>query len=206
MNLFDCVYEVSLKMIGIHNVYNALGASTLCALLGLKTYQVIDGLNKIESVSGRLEKVYVNKIPVFIDYAHTPDGLEKTLKVLKPLCGARLICVFGCGGNRDKSKRSVMGSISGKLADFSIITTDNPRFEEPMDIINEVEKGLIKEKASYLIVQDRRQAIFYALDFAKEDDIVLVAGKGGENYQEVLGIKKPYSDKQVLLEYLEKKI
>lgn len=206
MNLFDCVYEVNIKMLGLHNVYNALAAATTCALLGIKTYSVVDGLGKIETVNGRLERIEYKKISVFIDYAHTPDGLEKTLNVLKPLCKGKLICVFGCGGNRDKTKRAKMGEIGGKIADFSVITTDNPRFEEPMDIINDIEKGLINVGAKYIIVQDRRQAIKYALNYALDNDFVLIAGKGGEKYQEVLGIKKPFSDKECVYELLEKEI
>lgn len=203
INLFDCVYDVKLKMIGIHNVYNALGASTVCALLGVKTYQIVEGLRKIESVDGRLENVYSNKFNVFIDYAHTPDGLEKSLTVLKPLCKKRLICVFGCGGNRDSTKRTIMGGISGKLADFTIVTTDNPRYEEPMSIINQIEEGLIKEKGEYILIQDRKQAIKYALDIVNDGDIVLIAGKGGEKYQEVLGVKKLFEDKKFVKDYLE---
>lgn len=202
INLFDCIYNVKLNLIGEFNVYNALASCTACALLGEKTESIIKGLETVKGVDGRLEKVLDNGVQVFIDYAHTPDGLEKALKTLKTVCKNRLICVFGCGGNRDVSKRKVMGEISGKLADFTVITSDNPRYEEPMDIICEIEKGVLTVTKKYVIVQDRKEGIKYALNYAKKDDIVLIAGKGSEKYQEIFGIKKMYNDKDTVMEII----
>ncbi len=202
INLFDCIFRVKLNLIGEFNVYNALACCTACALLGEKTQVIIKGLENVKGVDGRLEKVVDNGVQIFIDYAHTPDGLEKVLSTLKTVCKNRLICVFGCGGNRDVSKRKVMGEISGKLADFTVITSDNPRYEEPMDIISEIEKGVLNVTKKYVIVQDRKEGIKYALNYAKKDDIVLIAGKGSEQYQEIFGIKKIYNDKDTVMEIL----
>ena len=153
-------------------------------------------------VSGRLEKVYDGDFKVFIDYAHTPDGLKKTLTTLKELSENRLVCLFGCGGNRDSDKRSKMGEISTNIADFTIITSDNPRFEEPMSIIHEIEKGAKKGKNNYALIESRLSAIEYALRNVNCGDILLLAGKGSEKYQEILGIKQPFDDKEYTLELL----
>ncbi len=202
INLFDKIYEVNLNLIGKFNVYNALAASTVCALLGVKTEKIIEGLEQLKGVDGRLERVYADRFSIFIDYAHTPDGLCKTLTTLKNVCKNRLICVFGCGGNRDKEKRSIMGEISGKLSDFTVITSDNPRFEEPMEIISQIENGVIKEGGDYVLVQDRYEAIKYAIDKAKEGDLIVICGKGSERYQEVYGIKNLFNDKDTVEELL----
>ncbi len=198
INLFDSIYEVAIKTIGEYNVYNALGAATACALIGVKTDAIIEGINKMNAVEGRLELVKVHPYKIFIDYAHTPDGLEKSLSVLKNKTKGKLISVFGCGGNRDSEKRQIMGAVSGRIAHFTVVTTDNPRYEDPMDIIFQIEKGLIEQNAQYIIVQSREKAIEYALKLAKEGDIVLIAGKGAERYQETLGIKTPYNDKDTI--------
>ncbi len=198
VNLFDQVYSVKTRLMGEFNVYNVLSAMTACSILGVKLEGIVNEINKMNGVIGRLELVSAKKGYVFIDYAHTPDGLEKVLKTLKSISSKKLICVFGCGGNRDATKRSKMGEISGKYADFTVITSDNPRFEEPMDIIYEIEKGLLKTSKKYVVVQDRVEGIKYALNYASNEDIVLVAGKGCENYQEILGIKHIYNDKTTI--------
>lgn len=143
---------------------------------------------------------------MYIDYAHTPDGLEKSLLALRPIVKGRLISLFGCGGNRDKSKREIMGAVSAKNADFTIITSDNPRYEEPMEIINEIEKGVLLVNKNYIAIEDREDAIKYALDILKPSDALLIAGKGSEKYQEILGIKKLYNDKDTVIEYLRRKL
>lgn len=204
LNLFDCIYEIKLNLMGRFNVYNALAGATASALLGVKTSSIVKNLQQIKQISGRLENVYKNSFSVYVDYAHTPDGLEKSIKALKRICKNRLITVFGCGGNRDQTKRELMGKISGKYSDFTVITSDNPRYEEPMDIILSVEKGLLSESKSYVIVQDRVEAIRYALSMAKTGDIILVAGKGSEKYQEILGIKHLYNDKDTVNEIIRK--
>ncbi len=202
INLFDCVYKVNTKLVGKFNVYNLLAAATTSSLAGVKPKKVAEYMEKLDCVEGRIELIYDDDFCVYLDYAHTPDGLEKVLSALRAHCSSRLICVFGCGGNRDSGKRFDMGKISAKYADFTVITTDNPRFEESMDIILQIEKGVLSESKNYVIVQDRTQAIEYALNMAKTGDVVLVAGKGSENYQEILGIKLPYNDKDTIREIL----
>jgi UDP-N-acetylmuramoyl-L-alanyl-D-glutamate--2,6-diaminopimelate ligase len=135
---------------------------------------------------------------IFVDFAHTPDGLEKSLAVLKKHCKNRLICLFGCGGNRDKEKRAIMGETAAKKCDFAILTSDNPRYEDPLDVIGAIEKGYRRFSIRYVVVPDRKRAIEYALDFLEKGDVLLVAGRGGENYQEIMGIKHPFNDKDVI--------
>lgn len=206
INLFDCVYKVKNGLLGRFNVYNCLSAAAAVCLIGVSPKNAVDGLNKIKSVSGRLERVYNKDFSVYVDYAHTPDGLFNALSALKPICKKRLICVFGCGGNRDKTKREIMGEISGKLADFTVITSDNPRYEEPMDIMRTIEEGVLKNSKKYVLVQDRTEGIRYAVNYACKDDLILVAGKGSEQYQEILGIKRLYNDKDTITEIIEGKI
>lgn len=201
INLFDCIYDVKLKLIGKFNIYNALATASVCALFGVKPCDVVKHLEQCKNVSGRLEKVYNQQFNVYIDYAHTPDGLEKVLSAVRDITEKRLICVFGCGGNRDKLKRAVMGEISAQKADVTVITSDNPRYEEPMEIIRDIEKGVLKTNKRFISIEDREEAIIYALNMAKEGDSVVICGKGGEKYQEVLGIKKLYNDKDTVNKY-----
>ena len=202
INLFDCVFNVKLKLIGRFNVYNALAAATALSLTGVAPKTAVEGLMKVKGVDGRLERVNCDDINVFVDYAHTPGGLSNVLKTLKNSYSGKLICVFGCGGNRDAKKRPLMGEISGKYADFTVITSDNPRFEDPMDIIREIEEGVLKVSKKYVIVEERAEGIRYALTLAKKGDVVLIAGKGAEKYQDVLGIKTPYNDKDTAINIL----
>lgn len=204
LNLFDCIYDVKLNLAGRFNVYNALAAATACALYGVNPEKVAEGIENLKGVSGRLECVFEGEFSVYVDYAHTPDGLKKSLSALKPHA-ERLVCVFGCGGNRDKTKRPVMGRISGKIADFTVLTSDNPRYEEPMDILWDIERGLREETDNYVIVQERYEGIKYAINTAKKGDIILIAGKGSEKYQDVFGIKRPFSDKDTVNEYLRRR-
>lgn len=205
INLFDYIYRLKFNLIGKFNVYNALAAASAVALLGIKPERALLALEGVKSVSGRLERIYDGEFKVYIDYAHTPDGLKKVLSALSKNKNGKLICVFGCGGNRDTGKRSLMGGVSAKYSDFTIITSDNPRFEEPMFIINEIEKGFLKKSKNYVAIEDRVDAIKYAIDVAKKGDLILIAGKGAETYQEVLGIKKLYNDKDTVIEYLRGK-
>lgn len=205
INLFDCIYDIRLNLLGKFNVSNALASATACALMGVPVGKVKNALFQADSIPGRLETAYDKDYSVIIDYAHTPDGLEKVLKVLKPLVKNRLICLFGCGGNRDKEKRKIMGEISGKYADFTIVTSDNPRFEDPFDIMCEIEKGVLMTSSNYILIQEREEAIKYAVNLAKKGDIILLAGKGAERYTETLGIKRLYNDKDTLKNILEHK-
>lgn len=199
INLFDELYEIQLNMLALHNVYNSMAAAVCSKLLGIKTEDVAKGLKNLGGVEGRLEKVaYFNGGAIFVDFAHTPDGLEKSLKSLKGLCKNRLICVFGCGGNRDRSKRPIMGSLAAKYADFIVLTSDNPRFEDAHDIIRDIEKGMKNKCENYVTVTERETAIEYAINLMTKGDILLVAGKGGEHYQEIMGIKHSYNDNTII--------
>jgi UDP-N-acetylmuramoyl-L-alanyl-D-glutamate--2,6-diaminopimelate ligase len=142
LNLSDNLCRVSLPMTGKHNVYNAMAAATCAYVLGIRTESIAGGLNNMRPVRGRLEHVAKFRgADIFVDFAHTPDGLEKSLAALKPHCKGRLICLFGCGGNRDRSKRALMGETVARKADYAVLTSDNPRYEDPLDIIAEIERG-----------------------------------------------------------------
>jgi len=206
LNINDCLSRISLSMIGRHNVYNALAAAACAMELGIDAGAISRGLSDIKTVEGRLQRVGTyHGGEVYVDFAHTPDGLGKTLDALRQYCKGRLICLFGCGGNRDKTKRPIMGEIVAKKADFSILSSDNPRYEDPLDIISGIEKGYRRFSVRYVIVPERKKAIEYALEFLKKDDILLVAGKGGEEYQEVMGIKYPFNDQDIIEKFLARK-
>ena len=195
INLFDELYEIRLHMTGRHNVYNSMAAAECAKLIGIPVSVIAEGLASLEKVSGRLERAGTYRgADIFVDFAHTPDGLEKSLRALRPHCRGRLICLFGCGGNRDAQKRPLMGEVAAKYADFVVLTSDNPRYEDPFDIVLQIEKGVKTQTNEYVIVVDRESAIEYAVDKLCEGDVLLVAGKGGENYQEIMGVKHIYSD------------
>ena len=199
ITLFDELYDIRLHMAGMHNVYNALAAAECARLLGVSLPVIAQGLGALPRVDGRLEHVALAfGADIFVDFAHTPDGLEKSLSALRRNCTGRLICVFGCGGNREVQKRPVMGEISARLADFSVLTSDNPRYEDAFDIILGIEEGVRRATDEYVIVPDRESAIGYALDLLQAGDVLLVAGKGGERYQEVMGVRHVYNDVDVI--------
>ncbi len=206
LNVNDELCRVSLSMTGRHNVYNALAAAVCAMELGISTQSIEEGLRSLDGVDGRLQRVTAfNGAEIYVDFAHTPDGLQNSLRALKTHCLGRLVCLFGCGGNRDKSKRSIMGETAAKGADFSVLTSDNPRYEDPLDIITEIEKGYRRFSPRYVIVPDRKRALDYALDLLKKGDVLLVAGKGGEYYQEIMGIKYPFNDHDSIIELLAQK-
>ncbi|MBD5585109.1 MAG: UDP-N-acetylmuramoyl-L-alanyl-D-glutamate--2,6-diaminopimelate ligase [Clostridia bacterium] len=199
INLADELYEIKLCLPAIHNVYNALASASCARLLGVKMNVIAKGLFDLKKVPGRLERVAkYNGADIFVDFAHTPDGLEKSLQSLKKLCKGKLYCLFGCGGNRDKTKRPLMGKVASDYADFCIITSDNPRYEDPYDIISEIEEGIKPTGKKYVTVSERDVATEYAIRLLEKDDILLVAGKGGEHYQEIMGIKHSYNDNTVI--------
>ncbi|MDE7082631.1 MAG: UDP-N-acetylmuramoyl-L-alanyl-D-glutamate--2,6-diaminopimelate ligase [Clostridia bacterium] len=199
LNLQDELYEINLKLPAIHNVYNAMAAAACAKILGIKISGIAKGLYGLKSVSGRLERVAkYNGADIFVDFAHTPDGLEKSLQSLKKLCEGKLYCLFGCGGNRDRTKRPLMGKVVASYADFCIITSDNPRYEDPYDIISEIEEGVKPTGKKYVTVSEREVATEYAIRLLEKGDILLVAGKGGEQYQEIMGIKHSYDDNTVI--------
>ncbi len=205
-NINDELCRVRLSMAGRYNVYNALAAAVCAAELGADAESITAGLNGLDGVCGRLQRVgEYNRANIYVDFAHTPDGLAQSLQSLKKYCKGRLICLFGCGGNRDKSKRSLMGEVAAKYADFTVLTSDNPRFEDPLDIIGEIEKGHKEISARYVIVTERKRSIEYALDMLQRGDVLLVAGKGGERYQEIMGIKYPFNDQDIIEKLLKKK-
>ncbi|MFA5325013.1 MAG: UDP-N-acetylmuramoyl-L-alanyl-D-glutamate--2,6-diaminopimelate ligase [Bacteroidales bacterium] len=188
--------------IGNHNAYNLLAVYATAILLGTDKYETLKYMSSLKSVSGRLEYLRGGKdLTAVVDYAHTPDALENTLKTLKETGkGRTLICVFGCGGNRDKTKRPEMGVIAAKFADKVIVTSDNPRFEKPEDIIEDIKNGLDKKALSKsLFITDRKEAIRTALMMAPEGSIILVAGKGHENYQIIGGEKSHFDDKEIIM-------
>ena len=202
-NLFDLICNIVCPLIGEHNVYNTLAAASAAAVLGIGGEYIENGIKYTDGVKGRMERAAeYNGAAVYIDYAHTPDGLLKSLSALKNLCSGRLVCLFGCGGNREKEKRPVMGRIAGEIADFTVITSDNPRFEDPCAIISEIEKGIRETTFNYITVQDRREAMIYALKTLNPSDILIIAGKGAETYQEIMGEKHTFCDKTVLAEII----
>lgn len=205
LNINDELASVSLKLIGTHNVYNALSAGVCARALGFSMKEVENGLNAVRHVRGRLEWIgEYNGGDIFVDFAHTPDGLEKSLRSLKKLCVGRLVCVFGCGGNRDREKRAIMGEKASSFSDFCYLTSDNPRDEEPMAIIKDIEKGISKKFFDYVVISERSKAITVAMNSLKKGDVLIVAGKGGEDYQEIKGIKIPYKDEDLIREIIEK--
>lgn len=189
---------------GVYNVYNALGVIAMLNVCGIDVSTMRDGFETMKSVDGRCEKVYHEKLKstVVVDYAHTPDGLDNILKTMREVVKGKLITVFGCGGNRDKTKRPLMGEVASKYSDFVVVTSDNPRFENPTDIIKDIMAGMSGE---YIMLEDRRCAIEYAIQLAEQDDIVVIAGKGHEDYQIIRDEKVHFSDKEVVVEFFDKK-
>ncbi|PJC49083.1 MAG: UDP-N-acetylmuramoyl-L-alanyl-D-glutamate--2,6-diaminopimelate ligase, partial [Candidatus Omnitrophica bacterium CG_4_9_14_0_2_um_filter_42_8] len=189
---------------GRHNIYNILAAVGAGMSLGMSLDDIKKGVEALKTLPGRLESVGCGqRFSVYVDYAHTEDGLEKVLKSLRELKPARLITVFGCGGNRDRAKRPAMGKISTELSDIVFITSDNPRAEEPKDIINEITKGINLAKNNYIIEPDRFNAIKKAVLEAGSGDIVLVAGKGHETYQIFKDTTIPFDDREVVKRILK---
>lgn len=160
---------------------------------------------KVEGVKGRVEVVPTpgKDYTVLIDYAHTPDGLENVLRSVRDFCKGRLISVFGCGGDRDPMKRPIMGKIGVELSDIAIITSDNPRTENPMAIIEDILKGVKPEFGEYIVMEDRRKAIRYAMDIAEKNDIIVLAGKGHETYQDIGGQKHHLDEREEVAAHLK---
>lgn len=208
---FDMVYNgkkypAMVRIPGQFSVYNAICAAGAALQLGIDIDTVIKGLESATGVVGRVEIVPTDTdYTVIIDYAHTPDGLENIIRCVKGFAEGRVITLFGCGGDRDNSKRSVMGEISGQLSDFSIITSDNPRTEDPDGIIDEIEAGMKKTDGEYIRITDRRKAIAYALDTAKAGDVIILAGKGQETYQIIGKEKFDFDERIEVYKHLKKK-
>jgi len=188
--------EIETALIGEYNLYNILAATAVSIALGFPAEAIIRGIKGLSVVPGRMEQVGEGNPWVFIDYAHTPDALEKSIQAIKRLARAKVVVVFGCGGDRDRSKRAPMGRIGVQLADLAIITSDNPRTEDPLKIIENIEKGAREiSPERYLVIPDRREAIRQAIALAGEEDCVLIAGKGHEQYQIIGAEQVPFDDR-----------
>ena len=196
--------QFSLAMPGIFNVYNALMAVTVCNAIGIDCDSMQDGFDHVY-VKGRtqLVKCALPITTVIIDYAHNALSMEELLKMLKSYNPKRLICLFGGGGNKPKARRFDMGAMSGKYADLTVLTTDNPRFEEVDNINNEIIEGINKYNGKYQIIKDREEAIKYLLDNATRDDIIALIGKGHEEYQDIKGVKYYFSEQEIIEDYMK---
>lgn len=202
VNILDNVFDVESNLIGEFNIYNSLAAASVAAMLGCSTKQIKNGLEKLLGVEGRLNRFNLsNGVVAFIDFAHTPDGIEQALNAIRELKFKQIITVFGCSGNRDKDKRHKMGQIAEKLSDYVVLTTDNPRFENPELILDDIEIGM--EKTAHTRFVSREQAIEFALTLAKKGDCVAILGKGAETYQDINGVNVPYSDFEVVKNFNE---
>lgn len=199
----DVVLPLHLHISGIFNVYNSMAAAVACLEMGISPEDVKAGLESVTVVPGRIEPLPTHTpYRVILDYAHSPASLESILKTIRQFTRGRLICVFGCGGGRDKEKRPIMGEISGRLADFSVLTSDNPRLEDPMDILRAIEEGIKRTTGPYVVIENRREAICYAMQMGQPGDVIVLAGKGHETYQDIGGQKHPFDEKVVVREIL----
>lgn len=196
--------RVELPIPGRFTVYNSLTVLGIAMSLGIPAQDCVGALRGVDGVIGRIEVVPTPQTPytILIDYAHTPDGLENVLTSVRDFCKGRIIVVFGCGGDRDPMKRPIMGQIGVKLSDIAIITSDNPRTEAPMAIISDILKGVKAAYGPYIVIEDRRKAIRYAMDIGQKDDIIILAGKGHETYQDIGGQKYHLDEREEIADYL----
>jgi UDP-N-acetylmuramoyl-L-alanyl-D-glutamate--2,6-diaminopimelate ligase len=199
--------NISSPLLGRPNLYNILAAVASCLILKVPESKISSGIASLQDIPGRFEKIQNSfGMHIFVDYAHNDDALRQLLETAKELAHKKTILVFGAGGDRDQSKRSRMGEVAGRLADYAIITSDNPRSEEPMAIIAEIERGMKKSGSKqYEVIPDRKEAIARALDIGQQGDYILVAGKGHEDYQIIKDRIIHFSDVEVILELLKKK-
>lgn len=197
-------YKMTTSLIGKFNAYNAVAALSAAVESGIYIEEAIEGVKSMEQVPGRFEVLSKGNKKVIIDYSHTADSLEQALISIRHLAGEKkkVVTVFGCGGDRDKTKRPIMGSIAEKYSDEIIVTSDNPRTEDPMNIIDEIIKGMTK--GNYKVIEKREDAIKEAIFNSDENAVVLIAGKGHESYQEINGVRHHFSDKETAQKYLER--
>ncbi|MBA4299576.1 MAG: UDP-N-acetylmuramoyl-L-alanyl-D-glutamate--2,6-diaminopimelate ligase [Cyclobacterium sp.] len=198
--------QIWFRMIGAFNAYNLLGALGVAALLGEDEDEVLRALSAIRGAKGRFDRISIGGIIAIVDYAHTPDALDNVLKTINGVRtgNEQLITVVGCGGNRDKTKRPIMAKLAVSESNKAIFTSDNPRFEDPMAILREMQAGVgLSEIRKTLTIEDRREAIKTAVMLSKKGDIILIAGKGHEDYQEIQGVKYHFDDAEVVTEILE---
>lgn len=197
--------KVKTNNIGRFNIYNSLCAIAICDNLGIDISKVVEVIKDIK-VKGRLEKVGISEnYTILIDYAHNKTALENLLYSIREYEPKRLVCLFGCGGDRDKNRRFEMGEVSGRLADFTIITSDNPRTEKPIAIINDIETGIKKTKGKYIKIENRKEAIRYVIENAQKGDVIILAGKGHEDYQIIGTTKYPFDEREIIKDILEVK-
>ena len=196
-------FDVEIDIPGTFSVYNSLTAISVCRHFNVPVEKIKDALKKAK-VKGRIEMIKVSdEFTLMIDYAHNAMSLESLLTTLKEYNPKRLVCLFGCGGNRSKDRRYEMGEVSGRLADLTIITSDNPRFEEPHAIIDDIKIGIGKTDGKYVEICDRKEAIKYAIGHGQPGDVIVLAGKGHEDYQEIKGVKYPMDERVLIAEVLE---
>ena len=197
--------SLDLKLTGKFNVYNSLAALGVAKCMNIKPTEAIQSLEKVEGISGRFQLVPGNQdFSIIVDYAHTADSLVNILTTAKEFAKKRIITVFGCGGDRDRTKRPLMGEAAATYSDFCFITSDNPRTEDPQDIIADILPGVEKiGKDKYKVIIDRKEAIKEAINLAERDDIIIIAGKGHETYQEIKEKKYPFDDKEIAQEILK---
>ena len=202
----NALSHVKLAIPGKFSVYNALGVIAVGLALGISLDDCADAMGSAKGVKGRMEVVPTDgDYTIVIDYAHTPDALENALKALRTGEKGRLVALFGCGGDRDRTKRPIMGAIAADNADFVIVTSDNPRTEDPQEIINEIVAGIKGRENRYKVICDRVEAIKWAIDNHMPDDVILLAGKGHEDYQ-VVGHEKHHMDeREIVAEHIEKR-
>ncbi|HHT98208.1 MAG TPA: UDP-N-acetylmuramoyl-L-alanyl-D-glutamate--2,6-diaminopimelate ligase [Clostridiales bacterium] len=194
--LMECNVEVDIP--GKFSVYNSLSAIALLYYLKIDKLNILEILNQVK-VKGRVELIPISdKFTLIIDYAHNAMSLESLLSTLKKYKPKRLVCLFGCGGNRSKDRRYEMGEVSSRLADLTIVTSDNPRFEEPQDIIDDIIVGIKRANGNYIEIIDRKEAISYCISKAKDGDLIVLAGKGHEDYQEIKGVKYPMDERLII--------
>jgi len=194
---------IQLELPGRFSIYNSLAAIAVCRHFNVKDNDLKSALRNAQ-VKGRIEMIQVSdEFSLMIDYAHNAMALESLLSTLKEYKPERLVCLFGCGGNRDKQRRYEMGEVSGRLADFTIVTSDNPRFEEPQAIMDDIVEGMKKTKGQYIQIADRKEAIRYAILNGKPNDVIVLAGKGHEDYQEIRGVHYPMDERVLIKEILK---
>lgn len=201
VNILDDIVAVDISLVGEFNVMNALCALSICRLLSVPLFVAADGIKRVSKVDGRFNLYRVGGVNVVIDYAHTDDGLKNLLAAARGVCDGDVCVVFGCGGNRDRSKRPLMGEVAAKYADRIVLTSDNPRYEHPEAIMADIEKGINSVGfENYILQKDRKVAIQLAIAGAKSGDVVVIAGKGAEKSMEVNGKFIPFSDQEIILE------
>lgn len=199
----DNALKIEVPIPGIFSVYNSLASASASIILNISPKIISESLKNIKQVSGRFELLDAKgrDYSIILDYAHTPDSLENTLKTIREFAPARIITVFGCGGNRDSSKRPLMGAISEQYSDLVIVTSDNPRFEDPNAIIKDIEAGMNKD--NHICIENRQEAIAYALKIGEKNDVILLAGKGHETYQEIKGKRNNFDEKVIVSKLLD---